>query len=36
MKMTMGIADGKVIADGEEIYSAKNLKVGLITSAVMW
>ena len=32
LKLTMGIADGTVLVDGEEIYSAKNLRVGLITS----
>ena len=32
MKLTLGIADGRMLADGEEIYSAKNLRVGLITS----
>ena len=28
-KLVMGIADGNVLIDGREIYSAKNLKVGL-------
>ena len=28
-KLVMGIADGKMLADGEEIYSAKDLRVGL-------
>ena len=28
-KLVMGIADGNVFVDGREIYSAKNLKVGL-------
>ncbi len=28
-QLTMGIADGSVIVDGKEIYTAKNLKVGL-------
>ncbi len=28
-KLVMGIADGNVLVDGREIYSAKNLKVGL-------
>lgn len=32
LKLTMGLADGTVLADGKEIYSAKNLRVGLITS----
>ena len=32
LKLTMGLADGTVLADGIEIYSAKNLRVGLITS----
>lgn len=32
LKLTMGIADGTVMVDGKEIYSAKNLRVGLITS----
>jgi len=27
--LVMGIADGKLICDGETIYTAKNLKVGL-------
>ncbi|MEK8029995.1 3-hydroxyacyl-[acyl-carrier-protein] dehydratase FabA [Ideonella sp. DXS29W] len=31
-KLVMGIADGKVFADGREIYSATDLKVGLFTS----
>ena len=31
-KLVMGIADGLVIADGREIYSATDLKVGLFTS----
>jgi 3-hydroxyacyl-[acyl-carrier protein] dehydratase/trans-2-decenoyl-[acyl-carrier protein] isomerase len=31
-KLVMGIADGKVFADGREIYSASDLKVGLFTS----
>lgn len=32
MKLTLGMADGVLLADGQEIYSAKNLRVGLITS----
>lgn len=32
MKLTLGVADGTLLADEEEIYSAKNLRVGLITS----
>jgi 3-hydroxyacyl-[acyl-carrier protein] dehydratase/trans-2-decenoyl-[acyl-carrier protein] isomerase len=31
-KLVMGIADGHVYADGREIYSASDLKVGLFTS----
>jgi 3-hydroxyacyl-[acyl-carrier protein] dehydratase/trans-2-decenoyl-[acyl-carrier protein] isomerase len=31
-KLVMGIADGKMLVDGREIYSAKDLKVGLFTS----
>ena len=31
-KLVMGIADGRVLADGREIYSATDLKVGLFTS----
>jgi 3-hydroxyacyl-[acyl-carrier protein] dehydratase/trans-2-decenoyl-[acyl-carrier protein] isomerase len=31
-KLVMGIADGFVYADGREIYSATDLKVGLFTS----
>ena len=31
-KLVMGIADGLVFADGREIYSATDLKVGLFTS----
>ena len=30
-KLVMGIADGKVVADGRTIYTAKHLKVGLFT-----
>ena len=28
-KLKMGVADGRVEADGEEIYSVKGMKVGL-------
>lgn len=31
-KLVMGIADGRVLADGREIYLATDLKVGLFTS----
>ena len=31
-KLVVGIADGRVLADGREIYSATDLKVGLFTS----
>ena len=31
-KLVMGIADGRMFADGREIYSANDLKVGLFTS----
>tara|TARA_Y100000590_G_scaffold452259_1_gene595072 strand:+ start:54018 stop:54524 length:507 start_codon:yes stop_codon:yes gene_type:complete len=27
--LTLGIADGELLADGEKVYSAENLKVGL-------
>ncbi|WDE07771.1 bifunctional 3-hydroxydecanoyl-ACP dehydratase/trans-2-decenoyl-ACP isomerase [Thalassomonas viridans] len=30
-KLYMGIADGSVLVDGREIYTAKDLKVGLFT-----
>ena len=30
-KLKMGVADGRVEADGEEIYSVKGMKVGLST-----
>ncbi|WDE01434.1 MULTISPECIES: bifunctional 3-hydroxydecanoyl-ACP dehydratase/trans-2-decenoyl-ACP isomerase [Thalassomonas] len=30
-KLFMGIADGSVLVDGREIYTAKDLKVGLFT-----
>lgn len=32
LKLTLGLADGVLLADGKEIYSAKNLRVGLIKS----
>ena len=31
--LTMGIADGTVFLDGEKIYQAKDMKVGLIVPA---
>ena len=31
-KLIMGIADGSVAVDGEEIYRAKDLRVGLFTT----
>jgi 3-hydroxyacyl-[acyl-carrier protein] dehydratase/trans-2-decenoyl-[acyl-carrier protein] isomerase len=31
-KLVMGIADGSLSVDGKEIYSAKDLRVGLFTS----
>ena len=31
-KLVLGIADGRVLVDGREIYSATDLKVGLFTS----
>ena len=31
-KLVMGIADGRVLVDGREIYTANGLKVGLFTS----
>lgn len=31
-KLVMGIADGSVAADGREIYTAKDLRVGLFTT----
>jgi 3-hydroxyacyl-[acyl-carrier protein] dehydratase/trans-2-decenoyl-[acyl-carrier protein] isomerase len=31
-KLVMGIADGHMFADGREIYSATDLKVGLFMS----
>jgi len=31
-KLVMGIADGRVLCDGREIYQATDLKVGLFTS----
>lgn len=32
-KLVMGIADGRVLLDGREIYTASDLRVGLFTSA---
>lgn len=31
-KLVMGIADGRMLVDGREIYTAKELRVGLFTS----
>ena len=31
-KLVMGIADGRMLVDGREIYTATDLKVGLFTS----
>lgn len=31
-KLVMGIADGRLLVDDREIYTAKNLRVGLFTS----
>lgn len=31
-KLTMAIADGRLEVDGREIYTAKDLRVGLFTS----
>ena len=31
-KLVMGIADATMLADGKEIYAAKDLRVGLFTS----
>ena len=31
-KLVMGIADGRVLVEGREIYTAKNLRVSLFTS----
>jgi len=31
-KLVMGIADGSVEVDGKEIYTAKDLRVGLFTN----
>jgi 3-hydroxyacyl-[acyl-carrier protein] dehydratase/trans-2-decenoyl-[acyl-carrier protein] isomerase len=31
-KLVLGIADGRMEVDGREIYTAKNLRVGLFTS----
>ena len=32
-KLTLGIGDGTLVADGETIYTAKDLRVGLFTDA---
>jgi 3-hydroxyacyl-[acyl-carrier protein] dehydratase/trans-2-decenoyl-[acyl-carrier protein] isomerase len=32
-KLKLGIADGRVLADGEEIYAVKGMKVGLTEAA---
>lgn len=32
-KLVLGIADGRVVADGETIYEAKDLKVGLFDNS---
>jgi 3-hydroxyacyl-[acyl-carrier protein] dehydratase/trans-2-decenoyl-[acyl-carrier protein] isomerase len=31
-RLIMGVADGRVLVDGQEIYAASGLKVGLFTS----
>jgi len=31
-KLTLGVADGRMLVDGREIYTATDLKVGLFTS----
>ena len=31
-KLFMGIADARMLVDGREIYTAKDLRVGLFTS----
>ena len=31
-KLKLGVADGRVVADGEEIYAVKDMKVGLATT----
>ncbi|WIO73684.1 bifunctional 3-hydroxydecanoyl-ACP dehydratase/trans-2-decenoyl-ACP isomerase [Porticoccaceae bacterium LTM1] len=31
-KLVLGIADGRMLVDGKEIYTAKDLRVGLFTS----
>jgi 3-hydroxyacyl-[acyl-carrier protein] dehydratase/trans-2-decenoyl-[acyl-carrier protein] isomerase len=31
-KLVMGIAEGSIAVDGKEIYTAKDLRVGLFTS----
>jgi 3-hydroxyacyl-[acyl-carrier protein] dehydratase/trans-2-decenoyl-[acyl-carrier protein] isomerase len=32
-RLKMGVADGRVVADGEEIYTVKDMKVGLALKA---
>ena len=32
-RLKMGVADGRVVADGEEIYAVKDMKVGLATAS---
>jgi 3-hydroxyacyl-[acyl-carrier protein] dehydratase/trans-2-decenoyl-[acyl-carrier protein] isomerase len=32
-KLVMGVADGTMDVDGETVYEAKDLKVGLFTTA---
>ena len=32
-KLKMGVADGRVLADGEEIYNVQNMKVGLAVAS---
>ena len=29
-RLVLGIADGRVFADGEKIYTAKDMRVGLV------
>jgi len=31
-RLILGLADGQVLADGEPIYEAQNLRVGLFTA----
>ena len=33
-KLKLGVADGRVVADGEEIYAVKGMKVGLSDGGV--